>query len=301
MPDTLMVKYGSKYGTGERSKTKWDEPDAVFGAAKPFSKVETGSSFFSTYGYTNRKKDYVAEKVRDYYYDGDAKSQGHSVRFRQRTDGEEDGAEAKPEPTEEKKEKRKKKKSKEPEEVKEAKASTEEHSEASGGAPETEGEAAPAAEDEVLDEKEKKRLEKKKRKAEREAAAKAAMEAELEALAIAELELAKLEQDSAKPGAEGAAADAAAPEAAAAEPAAEEAAAAPAEACESAAEPVAPVAECVSSDLLDPPVSSSLTSVQQEQQSSDTLEQEASAPGPAPASEDAVVPAEENGGEQIAA
>lgn len=54
----------------------------MFGAPsdkKPFSKVETGSSFFSTYGITNRKKDYVAEKVRDYYYFGDSAKVRHAV------------------------------------------------------------------------------------------------------------------------------------------------------------------------------------------------------------------------------
>ena len=69
LPDSYTSKYTSKY-----SGAKWDEPDTVYGALsdkKPYSKVEQGSSFFSTYGYTNRKKDYVAEKVRDYYYFGD--------------------------------------------------------------------------------------------------------------------------------------------------------------------------------------------------------------------------------------
>lgn len=65
----------SSYRSSKYSATKWEEPDTVFGGPsdrKPYSKVETGSSFFSTYGFTNRKKDYVAEKVRDYYYFGDS-------------------------------------------------------------------------------------------------------------------------------------------------------------------------------------------------------------------------------------
>ncbi|XP_047497596.1 uncharacterized protein LOC125044737 isoform X3 [Penaeus chinensis] len=104
----------SSYRSTAKTGAQWEEPDTVFGAAsdkKPFSKVETGSSFFSTYGYTNRKKDYVAEKVRDYYYFGDkAKDTGH-VRFngtalKPLADGAEDMSE-------EKKERRKKKKSKE--------------------------------------------------------------------------------------------------------------------------------------------------------------------------------------------
>lgn len=68
MPET-------SYRSAKFSASKWEEPDTVFGGPsdkKPYSKVETGSSFFSTYGYTNRKKDYVAEKVRDYYYFGDS-------------------------------------------------------------------------------------------------------------------------------------------------------------------------------------------------------------------------------------
>lgn len=62
-------KYASSRSAGTSSDTKWEEPDTVYlKDRKPFSKVETGSSFFSTYGYTNRLKDTVAEKVRDYYY-----------------------------------------------------------------------------------------------------------------------------------------------------------------------------------------------------------------------------------------
>lgn len=72
----------SSYRSTAKTGAQWEEPDTVFGAAsdkKPFSKVETGSSFFSTYGYTNRKKDYVAEKVRDYYYFGDKAKVRHTV------------------------------------------------------------------------------------------------------------------------------------------------------------------------------------------------------------------------------
>ena len=82
LPDSLGSRYASKYSTG--GTAKWDEPDTVYGASsdkKPYSKVETGSSFFSTYGYTNRKKDYVAEKVRDYYYTGDEPKVRVSLRF----------------------------------------------------------------------------------------------------------------------------------------------------------------------------------------------------------------------------
>ncbi|XP_037778512.1 uncharacterized protein LOC119575143 isoform X5 [Penaeus monodon] len=198
IPDeSLKVMPDSSYRSTAKTGAQWEEPDTVFGAAsdkKPFSKVETGSSFFSTYGYTNRKKDYVAEKVRDYYYFGDkAKPLA-------------DGAE---EMSEEKKERRKKKKSKERDVVAELEAAPatptstselESSSVAPASAPaETkapEGDAAPVSEEQLDDEKERKRLEKKKRKAEREAAAKAAMEAELAALAAAEAELARLEAES---------------------------------------------------------------------------------------------------------
>ncbi|XP_064096113.1 uncharacterized abhydrolase domain-containing protein DDB_G0269086-like isoform X30 [Macrobrachium nipponense] len=186
---------------------KWEEPDTVFGSPapdkKPFSKVETGSSFFSTYGYTARKKDYVAEKVRDYYYFGDeAKDSGH-VRFSESalkplTDGTS-------EESDDKKERRKKKKSKEREfpETPAIESSTT-AALASTAAPTSElstSEVESAAKEassitEDMDEKELKKLEKKKRKAEREAAAKAAMEAELAALAAAEAELARLEAES---------------------------------------------------------------------------------------------------------
>merc|ERR1711874_625863 len=70
LPESYSSKYTNKY------QTKWEEPDTIYGSSsdkKPFSKVETGSSFFSTYGYTNRKKDTIAEKVRDYYYGIDDK------------------------------------------------------------------------------------------------------------------------------------------------------------------------------------------------------------------------------------
>ncbi|XP_037778534.1 uncharacterized abhydrolase domain-containing protein DDB_G0269086-like isoform X25 [Penaeus monodon] len=211
IPDeSLKVMPDSSYRSTAKTGAQWEEPDTVFGAAsdkKPFSKVETGSSFFSTYGYTNRKKDYVAEKVRDYYYFGDkAKDTGH-VRF--------NGTALKPladgaeEMSEEKKERRKKKKSKERDVVAELEAAPatptstselESSSVAPASAPaETkapEGDAAPVSEEQLDDEKERKRLEKKKRKAEREAAAKAAMEAELAALAAAEAELARLEAES---------------------------------------------------------------------------------------------------------
>ena len=69
MPESYTSKYKS-------STSKWEEPDTVYGQVsekKPFSKVEGGTSFFSTYGYTNRKKDTVAEKVCDYYYGGGTK------------------------------------------------------------------------------------------------------------------------------------------------------------------------------------------------------------------------------------
>jgi len=178
LPDSSMSSYKAKYGAGSGS-TRWDEPSSLYGAPSsgpaPYSKVEAGSSFFSTYGYTNRKKDHIGGKVKDYYYDGDTK-----VTFDKKaiTAGDEEAP-----ASEEKKERKKKKKSKEPEEPKEEGAEA-----AAEG-----GEAAAEGEEEVLDEKEKKKLEKKKRKAEREAAAKAAMEAELEALAAAEAELALLE------------------------------------------------------------------------------------------------------------
>ncbi|XP_071532133.1 uncharacterized protein [Panulirus ornatus] len=196
-PKPPMMPESSRYN--KYSSSKWEEPDTVFGAPsdkKPFSKVETGSSFFSTYGITNRKKDYVAEKVRDYYYFGDS---AKAV-----TDGNTEEA------SEEKKERRKKKKSRERDIVGEMAApvpapapapSDLSLSEIEAVSVPTESEAVPvsteaAVEEEVLDEKERKRLEKKKRKAEREAAAKAAMEAELAALAAAEAELARLEAES---------------------------------------------------------------------------------------------------------
>ncbi|XP_045103089.1 uncharacterized abhydrolase domain-containing protein DDB_G0269086-like isoform X4 [Portunus trituberculatus] len=176
------------------SSTKWEEPDTVFGGPsdkKPYSKVETGSSFFSTYGFTNRKKDYVAEKA---ISDGTTEEAG-----------------------EEKKERRKKKKSKERDAEATAEATTAsvtaaaaaDHStsEADPVSAVSEGDAG-AGEDE---EKERKKLEKKKRKQEREAAAKAAMEAELAALAAAEAELARLEAESSKTDAGSAAPAEAAP------------------------------------------------------------------------------------------
>ncbi|XP_053636152.1 uncharacterized protein [Cherax quadricarinatus] len=202
MPDT-----SSRY---TKLTSKWEEPDTVFGAPsdkKPYSKVETGSSFFSTYGYTNRKKDYVAEKAI--------------------TDG------AAEEGSEEKKERRKKKKSKEREVVPEV-ATVEAVSStpappaaapAEVSVPEAEPVSAPTESEPAEDEeKERKRLEKKKRKAEREAAAKAAMEAELAALAAAEAELARLEAESSSLKPEAPAAEVSAPAevpAAPAEPAAE--------------------------------------------------------------------------------
>ncbi|KAK8739593.1 hypothetical protein OTU49_003416 [Cherax quadricarinatus] len=214
MPDT-----SSRY---TKLTSKWEEPDTVFGAPsdkKPYSKVETGSSFFSTYGYTNRKKDYVAEKVRDYYYFGDSPQ---AI-----TDG------AAEEGSEEKKERRKKKKSKEREVVPEV-ATVEAVSStpappaaapAEVSVPEAEPVSAPTESEPAEDEeKERKRLEKKKRKAEREAAAKAAMEAELAALAAAEAELARLEAESSSLKPEAPAAEVSAPAevpAAPAEPAAE--------------------------------------------------------------------------------
>ncbi|XP_068249511.1 uncharacterized abhydrolase domain-containing protein DDB_G0269086-like isoform X13 [Palaemon carinicauda] len=186
---------------------KWEEPDTVFGAPssdkKPYSKVESGSSFFSTYGYTARKKDYLAEKVRDYYYFGDEAKDTSRVRFSESslkplTDGTS-------EESDERKERRKKKKSKErelPETL--ALESSTPAPLATTPAPTSElstSEVESAAKEvssitEDMDEKELKKLEKKKRKAEREAAAKAAMEAELAALAAAEAELARLEAES---------------------------------------------------------------------------------------------------------
>ncbi|XP_076028666.1 uncharacterized protein LOC143017740 isoform X4 [Oratosquilla oratoria] len=216
LPETYTGSYKSKY-----SSTKWEEPDTVFSGPsdkKPFSKVELGSSFFSTYGYTSRKKDTVAEKVRDYYYAGDGP-------YKAITDVPTEDTKAEEEPKEEKKERRKKKKSKERDEAPaalEASAEAASAAAAASPAPATESEPAPVeeapkveaepaapapaptaaadappAEEEVLDEKERKKLEKKRRKAEREAAAKAAMEAELAALAAAEAELARLEAESA--------------------------------------------------------------------------------------------------------
>ncbi|XP_045103100.1 uncharacterized abhydrolase domain-containing protein DDB_G0269086-like isoform X14 [Portunus trituberculatus] len=201
------------------SSTKWEEPDTVFGGPsdkKPYSKVETGSSFFSTYGFTNRKKDYVAEKVRDYYYFGDSQKDVGHVRFdRTAIKAISDGTTE--EAGEEKKERRKKKKSKERDAEATAEATTAsvtaaaaaDHStsEADPVSAVSEGDAG-AGEDE---EKERKKLEKKKRKQEREAAAKAAMEAELAALAAAEAELARLEAESSKTDAGSAAPAEAAP------------------------------------------------------------------------------------------
>ncbi|XP_064096094.1 uncharacterized abhydrolase domain-containing protein DDB_G0269086-like isoform X13 [Macrobrachium nipponense] len=206
-PDDFKVPSDTSSRYDKLAGAKWEEPDTVFGSPapdkKPFSKVETGSSFFSTYGYTARKKDYVAEKVRDYYYFGDeAKDSGH-VRFSESalkplTDGTS-------EESDDKKERRKKKKSKEREfpETPAIESSTT-AALASTAAPTSElstSEVESAAKEassitEDMDEKELKKLEKKKRKAEREAAAKAAMEAELAALAAAEAELARLEAES---------------------------------------------------------------------------------------------------------
>ncbi|XP_066946691.1 cell surface glycoprotein 1-like isoform X30 [Macrobrachium rosenbergii] len=193
-PDDFKVPSDTSSRYDKLAGAKWEEPDTVFGAPapdkKPFSKVETGSSFFSTYGYTARKKDYVAEKVRDYYYFGDE--------AKPLTDGTS-------EESDEKKERRKKKKSKERElpETPAIESSTT-AALASTPAPTSElstSEVESAAKEassitEDMDEKELKKLEKKKRKAEREAAAKAAMEAELAALAAAEAELARLEAES---------------------------------------------------------------------------------------------------------
>ncbi|KAK3854225.1 hypothetical protein Pcinc_039280 [Petrolisthes cinctipes] len=237
IPDSSRV---SKY-TGT-STSKWEEPDTVFGGPsdrKPYSKVETGSSFFSTYGITNRKKDYVAEKVRDYYYFGDDNTKAI-------TDGTTDEA------GEEKKERRKKKKSKEREVLAEISA-TEATSSAVPAADQStsEVEAVSATGDIDLegidDEKERKKLEKKKRKAEREAAAKAAMEAELAALAAAEAELARLEAESSKTegSAEGA------KDAASAEVAAEVKSESAAEKCESSGKAVSE-GVCVTPDPAPP-------------------------------------------------
>ncbi|XP_050737773.1 uncharacterized protein LOC127009077 isoform X5 [Eriocheir sinensis] len=205
MRTTTMMPETS-YRSSKFSASKWEEPDTVFGGPsdkKPYSKVETGSSFFSTYGYTNRKKDYVAEKVRDYYYFGDSEKDSGRVRFdssarKAITDGTSE------EVSEEKKERRKKKKSKE-RDVPEASTDAASAS-ATAAADHSTSEADPVSAttdeagtgDAAEDEKERKRQEKKKRKAEREAAAKAAMEAELAALAAAEAELARLEAESNK-------------------------------------------------------------------------------------------------------
>ncbi|XP_045103129.1 uncharacterized protein DDB_G0286299-like isoform X40 [Portunus trituberculatus] len=204
--EPFSVMPESSLRANKYSSTKWEEPDTVFGGPsdkKPYSKVETGSSFFSTYGFTNRKKDYVAEKVRDYYYFGDSQ--------KAISDGTTEEA------GEEKKERRKKKKSKERDAEATAEATTAsvtaaaaaDHStsEADPVSAVSEGDAG-AGEDE---EKERKKLEKKKRKQEREAAAKAAMEAELAALAAAEAELARLEAESSKTDAGSAAPAEAAP------------------------------------------------------------------------------------------
>ncbi|XP_050737787.1 uncharacterized protein LOC127009077 isoform X19 [Eriocheir sinensis] len=204
--EPLSVMPETSYRSSKFSASKWEEPDTVFGGPsdkKPYSKVETGSSFFSTYGYTNRKKDYVAEKVRDYYYFGDSEKDSGRVRFdssarKAITDGTSE------EVSEEKKERRKKKKSKE-RDVPEASTDAASAS-ATAAADHSTSEADPVSAttdeagtgDAAEDEKERKRQEKKKRKAEREAAAKAAMEAELAALAAAEAELARLEAESNK-------------------------------------------------------------------------------------------------------
>ncbi|XP_068249504.1 uncharacterized protein [Palaemon carinicauda] len=193
-PDDFKVPSDTSSRYDKLAGAKWEEPDTVFGAPssdkKPYSKVESGSSFFSTYGYTARKKDYLAEKVRDYYYFGDE--------AKPLTDGTS-------EESDERKERRKKKKSKErelPETL--ALESSTPAPLATTPAPTSElstSEVESAAKEvssitEDMDEKELKKLEKKKRKAEREAAAKAAMEAELAALAAAEAELARLEAES---------------------------------------------------------------------------------------------------------
>jgi len=202
MKDMMPESYTSKY---KSSTSKWEEPDTVYGQVsekKPFSKVEGGTSFFSTYGYTNRKKDTVAEKDHASLSEPAplfASSSTSSVRFHSSVKPEGDADD------EARKERRKKKKSKEREELAalEAAVSSTGETEAvkeSSDAPRASstGPAADSSEGgtEEMDEKEKKRLEKKKRKAEREAAAKAAMEAELAALAEAEAELARLEAES---------------------------------------------------------------------------------------------------------
>ncbi|CAL4067007.1 unnamed protein product [Meganyctiphanes norvegica] len=179
LPDSFASKYANKY------QTKWEEPDTIYGSSsdkKPFSKVETGSSFFSTYGYTNRKKDTIAEKVRDYYYGVEDKEPMAEIC-------------PAPEPTVERKKSKSKKTKEEPLPVESAPAPVAEEPVSFSAV----SDSAPGEEpfDPDADEKEKKKLEKKKRKAEREAAAKAAMEAELAALAAAEAELARLEQESA--------------------------------------------------------------------------------------------------------
>merc|ERR1711970_1510504 len=181
LPESYASKYANKY------QAKWEEPDTIYGSSsdkKPFSKVETGSSFFSTYGYTNRKKDTVAEKVRDYYYGIEDKEPMAEIC---------PAPAPAPEPTVERKKSKSKKKQEEPLPVEPAPSAPVEEPVS------VVSESAPAEEpyDPEADEKEKKKLEKKKRKAEREAAAKAAMEAELAALAAAEAELARLEQESA--------------------------------------------------------------------------------------------------------
>ncbi|XP_045103097.1 uncharacterized abhydrolase domain-containing protein DDB_G0269086-like isoform X11 [Portunus trituberculatus] len=218
-PQVKTMMPESSLRANKYSSTKWEEPDTVFGGPsdkKPYSKVETGSSFFSTYGFTNRKKDYVAEKVRDYYYFGDSQKDVGHVRFdRTAIKAISDGTTE--EAGEEKKERRKKKKSKERDAEATAEATTAsvtaaaaaDHStsEADPVSAVSEGDAG-AGEDE---EKERKKLEKKKRKQEREAAAKAAMEAELAALAAAEAELARLEAESSKTDAGSAAPAEAAP------------------------------------------------------------------------------------------
>ncbi|XP_063874380.1 uncharacterized abhydrolase domain-containing protein DDB_G0269086-like isoform X7 [Scylla paramamosain] len=281
----------SSYRANKYSSTKWEEPDTVFGGPsdkKPYSKVETGSSFFSTYGFTNRKKDYVAEKVRDYYYFGDSQKDVGHVRFdRTATKAISDGTTE--EAGEEKKERRKKKKSKERDAEATAEATTApvtaaaaaDHStsEADPVSAVSEGDAG-AGEDE---EKERKKLEKKKRKQEREAAAKAAMEAELAALAAAEAELARLEAESSKTDA-GAAAEAAPAEAAPAEVKSESAA----EKCESSTEVVCE-GVCVKPESLGEPAPSQ-TPPQVPSQEEPEAPQVPEEPQAAPETEQAVEP-----------
>ncbi|XP_063874402.1 fibrous sheath CABYR-binding protein-like isoform X27 [Scylla paramamosain] len=275
---TGYVMPESSYRANKYSSTKWEEPDTVFGGPsdkKPYSKVETGSSFFSTYGFTNRKKDYVAEKVRDYYYFGDSQ--------KAISDGTTEEA------GEEKKERRKKKKSKERDAEATAEATTApvtaaaaaDHStsEADPVSAVSEGDAG-AGEDE---EKERKKLEKKKRKQEREAAAKAAMEAELAALAAAEAELARLEAESSKTDA-GAAAEAAPAEAAPAEVKSESAA----EKCESSTEVVCE-GVCVKPESLGEPAPSQ-TPPQVPSQEEPEAPQVPEEPQAAPETEQAVEP-----------